>query len=969
MEVKQFFLFIFVGIVFDSCAYLDNEHLQFKEDTRIRMSVSDFQNGDVPTTRSILTPTSSGSSFSWVENDVVAVYSSSKGMTNFIIDNENISEDGLSAEFYGSGFTLTPNSQYYAFYPYSKASTDKTAIPVSYEGQQMLLNGDFHSLGNYDYMYAYGVADENSHSSFLFYHIGCLVEFQIISPATARYTSVRFEIDNPTTDNYLIRSGIVDITGKSPSIIPNTYVNNSVFIVNLGDNGIKVENNSLLTVYMMLPPQNLEGKNLCVRLLDSEQKWYTVNVEGKNMRAGYTYHYSINSSGNGFTGVGQGLPDDEFNAEYVSTYKNPNPSSYEWFLYDNHFLYATGPFGLRKISYENDYSPFLINESSIDMGPSQKGRAMVLDEDIIYVGIRQNTGGKEELYKPQLSFTFETNLKSCSSNSEISDNDIVNRFLKKMRLKSVCPDDIDEVLVYKAKFEGGIYKNVIQLRKSGNYVGNLYRETFDTREQALSALPKTYTNAEGDMVELDWSVIQENVSNHLYCTLFTYGEFDYFEATGSASFDETATGSPNNLGYSARFKTTKATDNTAQLKYYIDIMGGELSFMMKMNCLPTQEVKIPLFSKGNNNRVLLSLSPNNDRITLALIVDGVKYSSSKSININEWHNIKLHVSSDNISAWIREIECGNWERLILTNTNSDISYDAICIGILSEANNVELLIDDLYYDKVDLDRVSYVNGALSIVNKNTMSVINKYNYDYKVCGVSKIQERLIVTFLNGFNVYNTENPSSPRLLYTYRPKEWTEYQGVDCFEKDGRTYAIVCTYNKGFIIIDLTEENNISIVKSFDFTTISGDNPLTQGSCYSFDVVVDFPFAYATVSTKHNYIGSSSDHRGIVSIDLNNLYNPSMKFVEIPKERISLIKSGDPTPTRITKCGNKIIVNNCDYGVEIFNTSTNGIVTYLSGLAMLEQCTSNAIFSTSNGLLFIGDIGTKGFLYLYKGLR
>jgi hypothetical protein len=324
----------------------------------------------------------------------------------------------------------------------------------------------------------------------------------------------------------------------------------------------------------------------------------------------------------------------------------------------------------------------------------------------------------------------------------------------------------------------------------------------------------------------------------------------------------------------------------------------------------------------------------------------------------------------NTSLWVRDKECGPWEKLISANNSGDnMIYDALCVGIISQSNNVELLVDDYYYNESGLDNVSYVNGSLTVVDKKTLSVLSKIHLDYKVCGLAKVKNRLIVTFLNGFNVYSVDNPVNPKLLYTYRPNTWVEYQGVDCFEKNGRCYALICTYSEGFVIIDLTDENSISLVKSFDFTSISNDTPLTQGLCYSFDVVVDYPFAYATVSTKHNYIGSINDYRGVVFIDLHDLYNPSMEFVEMPKDRLSLIKSGDPTPTRISKNGNRIVVNNCDYGVEVFNIGSGGKGSYVTGIEMPERCSSNALFLTSDGLLFIGDIGTNGSLYLYKGLR
>lgn len=960
----------FLHIAFNSCSenILDDSEALNKV-SRIRMSAVDFHDTDEKTTRSILTPTSSGTSFSWMENDVVAVYSSSKGMTNFLIDNNNISEDGLSAEFDGSGFMLTPNSKYYAFYPYSKASTDKTTIPISYLGQRISSNGDFRSLGNYDYMFACGVADDNSHSSFLFNHLGCVIEFIIKVPATAKYTSVRFELDHPTSNNYLIRSGKVDITAQSPSIIPDTYVTDSVFKVNLGDNGIYVEKESLLTVYMICPPQNLEGKDINVRLVDSETKWYKAIVAGKNMRAGYTYHYSINTSGEGFSGTGQGFPNDELNPEYVSTYTHPNSSPYEWLLYDNHVLYATGSFGLRKISYEKDSSPNLISESSIDLGTSQKGRAMVMNDDLIYVGVRQNTGGDTELYKPQLSFTFDTNLKTIDTESAISNSDLLNSFIKKLRLKSFNQNEINEVLIYKAQYDGGIYKNVIQLRKNGVSLGNLYRETYNTKEDALKSLPSSYTNSKGDYVELDWAILS-NSFNYIKDVVFnTYGEFDNCEIIGSASFDEMEHGSPNKGGFSGRFKTTKSGDNQVKVSVNKNTTGGDLSFMMKLNYLPNEDVKIPLLSNNGNDCISIVLQPGGDGVSFALVVGDNKYSSTTVYKINEWYNVKVSISSQSASLWIREKECGSWILLTTSQITQNTSFDAVCMGVISHANNVELLVDDYYYNETDIDKVSYVNGALAIVNKHTLDVINIYNFDYKVCGLATIKNRLILNFLNGFNVYDIENPLHPTLIYTYRPSSWTEYQGVDCFECYGRIYALSCTYTKGFSIVDLTDANNVSIINQFNFNNIIGSNSILQGNCYSFDIIVDYPYAFATIAPVHDMVGTSNDHRGVVSINLSDLNNPSMYFSEIPHEYSPSTKSGDITPTRIDKCGNRLFVNSSNSRVEVFDIGNNGTLSYNNGIITPHGSSPNAVMTTTEGYLFVGMNGSLRNVYLYKGLR
>ena len=116
----------------------------------VRMSALNFSGGDVvdkeKKTRSYLIPDYDGTKFSWTTGDVAGVYSSGKGLTNFFIDDESISDDGTSATFNGSGFSLKQNTIYYAFYPYSAAALDKTNIPIRYSGQNIINNGDFKGL-------------------------------------------------------------------------------------------------------------------------------------------------------------------------------------------------------------------------------------------------------------------------------------------------------------------------------------------------------------------------------------------------------------------------------------------------------------------------------------------------------------------------------------------------------------------------------------------------------------------------------------------------------------------------------------------------------------------------------------------------------------------------------------------------------------------------------------------------------
>ena len=268
-----------------------------------------------------------------------------------------------------------------------------------------------------------------------------------------------------------------------------------------------------------------------------------------------------------------------------------------------------------------------------------------------------------------------------------------------------------------------------------------------------------------------------------------------------------------------------------------------------------------------------------------------------------------------------------------------------------------------------MDNVAYVNGALVVINKTNLSVINRYCLDFKVCGVAKCRNKLVVNFLNGFNIYNINNPITPKLIYTHRPDKFTEYQGVGTFEVNGHLYALSCTYQKGFAIVDLTDDNDIRIVKTFDFSSILVDGESIQGHCYSFDVVVDYPYAYATIASTNEYCNTNKDHRGCVTIDLHDINNPQLSFAEIPQHRLSRFINCDQSPNRITKSGDCVFVNNREYGVEVFYVGADGKLSYGSYITMPDASSSNAICATSDGRLFVGDDELNGSprnIYFYR---
>lgn len=272
MQIRkiQTFISVLLLILQSSCKDVSEQIEDNETYSSVLMTVKNFSDEDtvnislMENTRSSLTPTWNGTSFSWNSGDIVGVYSTNKGLTNFFIDEESISDNGTSATFNGSGFSLTTNSLYYAFYPYSPSALDKTKIPITYNGQTLKTNGSFSDLGSYDYMWARGETNAEGKIGFEFSHLGCVVEMKLEVPITATYKQVRFELEKSQDQISLIKSGTVDLTSIEPIIYnENTSPSDTILRLSLnGDEGIKVEKDSILHVYMMMAPQDISSKNI-----------------------------------------------------------------------------------------------------------------------------------------------------------------------------------------------------------------------------------------------------------------------------------------------------------------------------------------------------------------------------------------------------------------------------------------------------------------------------------------------------------------------------------------------------------------------------------------------------------------------------------------------------------------------------------------------------------------------------------
>lgn len=970
---KQTYILFLLAIFLAGCT--DKEALQNIEKgmTKVTMVAPNLQSGDntALSTRSVLSPSTGGTTFRWGIGDVASVYSSGRGMTNFFIDESSISEDGTSARFNGSGFTLSPESKYYAFYPYNAGALDKTNIPIHYSGQNIAHNGSFKDLGNYDYMFAVGNTNESGNVNFDFNHIGCVVEFLLQAPETAVYKQVRFELEGAINNNAFVKSGTVNVTDEnSVFTADNSLSTDTIMRVNLnGGQGLSIKKDSLLRVYMMVAPQNLSDQKIVIRLLDTNSTWYSAKVSGKNMKSGYTYHYNItdNSEFGGFTGKGHGLPDD-YTYKFISSYKDSNVKNYEDLVVDGNIVYAVGGFGIRKINFEDEKNPFV--EKSTDLGlSSMRFRSIAEKGDYLYVSLRQGSAGALETILPKLKLNFETHAASYSS--ELSNNKVINSFFRYLALQSGTVTDVTLAYLYKAyKKNANEYRNSILLKfKNGSsvmFVGNSY----NSREAALADLKSTYRTNNGDECTVDWTTLPEGGNVVKDIQMNNMGQFHSYTSVGSAKIDELGSPCPNTGLYSARLMTGEdvQSENKAMLTRNLDETQreGEISFWIKTSCIVNGKIEIPLLSEDGEERVKLSLqNVASNLYSLGLIIGEVPNTSDLSLKNNEWYNIKICIHSDGISLKYRTKESRNWISAGSYNTNDSFSFDAINVGIESNRPNALVYMDDLYFDTNDIDKSSYINGKLVVLNKSDLSVVNTYHLDLKGTELHVRDNKLVMSLLRGFNVYDISDPKSPKLTFAHRYPGYKECQGIDTYEANGHIYAFICNYSLGFTVVDITDVEN-PVIKTINEDDVIYNGVSQKGKAYNFDVVVDYPYAYLTHCTTKNYIGSDEDWRGVLTIDLSSLDNIKSSLTAVPKNLLYNKMSGDHCPISIAKYGNTLFIDNGEKGILSFDISNKEKPSFQEIVSTGENSQIGAIRTTQDGRIFISENGSSCCLKLYR---
>lgn len=191
-----------------------------------------------------------------------------------------------NATFSAYGWSLVPNSNYYAYYPYSQSyiitKQPLTALPISYKAQSQKGNDNTDHLAKYDFMTAQTTSSGDA-CHFPFSHLGCVVRLECTVPEKAALRSVALTSQKED----FITEATMNVQNGTMSSVKR----DEVMTLELKD--IAVGEGENLVAYMMLPPTDLTDSHLKVVLTDSKGRTSEIDVQGTKILPGHVYPVTL----------------------------------------------------------------------------------------------------------------------------------------------------------------------------------------------------------------------------------------------------------------------------------------------------------------------------------------------------------------------------------------------------------------------------------------------------------------------------------------------------------------------------------------------------------------------------------------------------------------------------------------------------------------------------------------------------
>lgn len=285
-----------MAVCMGACSHNYEELSNGKEETpgvephEVMFSVKNFERDEQ--SRTHLEVNENGAIFTWAENDTLGIFPSQGDQVTFAMQT---GAGTANAVFSGGSWELKKSSTYYAYYPFSRKYFDgqnsKNKIWVNYKGQSQDGNNSTATTGSYDFLNATGTAPENGRLVFEFTHMGAMVQLVANVPEKMVVKKMGLATEN---EEFMIE-GYYNLEDETPTYVP-VKKNKSL---SLALKNVECEANTTVTGYLMVPPTDLTGKSLTLRVYDDRNKLYSYKFPATGVfRAGKFYSLKGNVAEN-----------------------------------------------------------------------------------------------------------------------------------------------------------------------------------------------------------------------------------------------------------------------------------------------------------------------------------------------------------------------------------------------------------------------------------------------------------------------------------------------------------------------------------------------------------------------------------------------------------------------------------------------------------------------------------------------
>ena len=466
--------------------------------------------------------------------------------------------------------------------------------------------------------------------------------------------------------------------------------------------------------------------------------------------------------------------------------------------------------------------------------------------------------------------------------------------------------------------------------------------------------------------------------------------FDEYQSAGSAYMNETGDPSPTRWQHSLLVHKGEGSsdDNYCSLKKAWKRSGtANFSLWMKYDCECDSDVYLPIIWSGDE--IVLSLVVSPDR-HIGLHSSSGTYFGDYVVD-DEWKAIKISVKYNNLTLYIRDKECGDWVNVC--DGKGSIYGDSFGIGLKTESENVNILIDDLAYNSPDIEDYLFRNGELTVIDKRTLEVLSTYQLNMRCLDLLVDGDYLYLGMIGGLNVYDLSDPIHPKLCSINREGDrgWTyptasmksnyhynvkaeELQRMSIASHDGVKYLAAGSDAWGVLLYDITNPlipkltervNIVPKVTAYD----SNGNKRSIFKYIQWGCVMDYPYIYSTVASNHtlqhneyydgSYTLANPNNRiyGLMVSDISDLDNIKSKIITIDESSYPTFiePEGDARPNMLVRSGNTLIGNLSDKGIMLFDV--RGMETkYLGSRNMPAKGRVYALSVSEDGKLYAGDL-------------